>query len=91
MDNNEPTAYKEAMMGPDSVKWLDTIESMIVSIYIIKLLNLVDPPEGIEFLNVYGSYKDTDVDVHIHKKSRHVGKGFTMMFKELTTTRFDLP
>jgi len=48
LDNNEPTAYKEAMMGPDSVKWLDTIESVIVSIYIIKLLNLVDPPEGVE-------------------------------------------
>jgi len=87
LDNNEPTAYKEAMMGPDSVKWLDTIESVIVAIYIIKLLNLIDPPEGIEFFNVYGPYKETDVDVHIHKKSRHVGKEFTTMFKELTTIK----
>jgi hypothetical protein len=29
-DNDEPTTYKEAMMGPDSVKWLEAIKSMIV-------------------------------------------------------------
>ena len=48
LDNNEPTIYEEAMMGPDSVKWLDTIETVIVSVYIIKLFNLVDPPEGVK-------------------------------------------
>ena len=30
-DNDEPTTCKEAMMGPDSVKWLEVIKSVIVS------------------------------------------------------------
>ncbi len=29
-DNDEPTICKEAMMGPDSVKWLEAIKSVIV-------------------------------------------------------------
>jgi hypothetical protein len=29
-DNDEPTTCKEAMMGPDSIKWLEDIESVIV-------------------------------------------------------------
>jgi hypothetical protein len=29
-DNDKPTTYKEAMTGPDSVKWLEAIKSMIV-------------------------------------------------------------
>jgi hypothetical protein len=29
-DNDEPTTCKEAMMGPDSVKWLEAIKSVIV-------------------------------------------------------------
>jgi hypothetical protein len=29
-DNDELTTCKEAMMGPDSVKWLEAIKSVIV-------------------------------------------------------------
>jgi hypothetical protein len=29
-DNDEPTTCKEAMMGHDSVKWLEAIKSVIV-------------------------------------------------------------
>ena len=29
-DNDGPTTCKEAMMGPDSVKWLEDIKSVIV-------------------------------------------------------------
>jgi hypothetical protein len=29
-DNDESTTCKEAMMGPDSVKWLEAIKPMIV-------------------------------------------------------------
>jgi hypothetical protein len=28
--NDEPTTCKEAMMGPDSIKWLEAIKSEIV-------------------------------------------------------------
>ena len=27
LDNNEPTRYEEAMVGPDSDKWLEAIKS----------------------------------------------------------------
>jgi hypothetical protein len=46
LNNDEPTTYKEAMMGPDSGKWLEAMKSKIVSIYKIKFLNLADHPEG---------------------------------------------
>ena len=33
LDNNEPTSYGEAMVGPDSDKWLEAIKSERGSIY----------------------------------------------------------
>ena len=33
LDNNEPTSYGEAMVGPDSDKWLEAIKSEIGSMY----------------------------------------------------------
>ena len=46
LNNDETTTYKEAVMGPDSIKWVETMKSKIVSICEIKFLNLVDNPEG---------------------------------------------
>jgi hypothetical protein len=33
LDNDEPTTYMKAMMGPDSEKWLGAIESKIESMH----------------------------------------------------------
>ena len=33
LDNNEPTSHGEAMVGPDSDKWLEAIKSEIESMY----------------------------------------------------------
>jgi hypothetical protein len=33
LDNGESTTYKEAIMGPDSVKWLNAMKSEIESMY----------------------------------------------------------
>ena len=33
LDNNEPTGYVEAMVGPDSDKWLEDIKSERGSMY----------------------------------------------------------
>ena len=33
LDNNEPTSYGEAMVGPNSDKWLEAMKSERVSIY----------------------------------------------------------
>ena len=46
MDQDEPTAYHEAMMSPYSKKWLQAMKSEMQSMYDNRVWNLVDPPEG---------------------------------------------
>jgi hypothetical protein len=48
LDNDEPTTYKEAMMGPDSVKWQEAMKSEIESMYENQVWNLIDPLEGVK-------------------------------------------
>ena len=67
----------EAMMGPDSVKWLDAIKSGIVSMYEDQVWDLMDPPKGMKPIKCKWSYKVTDVDVHIHRNARLVENKFT--------------
>ena len=45
LDNDEPTTYKEAMMGPDSVKWLNAMKSEIESMYEQAEDGIRDSPE----------------------------------------------
>ena len=42
LDHDEPTNYEEAMMRPDSTKWLEAIKSEIGSIYENKVWSSVD-------------------------------------------------
>ena len=51
-DNDEPTTCKEAMMGPDSVKWLEAIKSVIVPYTRNQVLNLKDPRERCKTLQL---------------------------------------
>jgi hypothetical protein len=80
----------EAMMGPDSVKWLDAIKSGIVSMYENQVWNLVDPPEGVKHTERKWNYKVTDVDINIHERLDLSKNEFTTKFKELTTKGLDL-
>ena len=78
LDNDEPTTYKEAMMGPDSVKWLNAMKSEIESMYENQVWNLVDPPEGskpIECKWIFKKKTDADGNVTVYK-ARLVAKGF---------------
>ena len=43
-DHDEPTNYEEAMMSPDSAKWLEAMKSEIRSIYENKVWTLIDLP-----------------------------------------------
>ena len=45
LDNDEPTNYEEAMMIPDSDKWLEAMKSEIGSMYENKVWTLVDLPD----------------------------------------------
>ena len=57
LDNDEPTTYKEAMMGPDSVKWQEAMKSEIESMYENQVWNLIDSPEGVRPIECQWIYK----------------------------------
>ena len=42
LDHDKPTNYEEAMMSPDSVKWLEAMKSEMGSMYENKVWTLVD-------------------------------------------------
>ena len=44
LDHDEPTNYEEALMSPDSAKWLEAMKSEMGSIYENKVWTLVDLP-----------------------------------------------
>ena len=47
LDHDEPTNYEEAMMSPDSAKWLEAMKSEMRSIYENKVWTLIDFPNEI--------------------------------------------
>nr|ABA97705.1 retrotransposon protein, putative, Ty1-copia subclass [Oryza sativa Japonica Group] len=78
LDNDEPTIYEEAMVGPDSEKWLGAMKSKIESMHVNQVWNLVDPPDGVKAIKCKWVFKkNTDVDGNVHiYKARLVAKGF---------------
>ena len=45
LDHDEPTNYEEAMVSPDSAKWLESMKSEMGSMYENKVWTLVDLPD----------------------------------------------
>jgi hypothetical protein len=78
LDNDEPMTYMEAMMGPDSEKFLEAMESEIESMHGNQVWNLVDPIDGVRPIGckwVFKKKTDKGGNVHIYK-ARLVAKGF---------------
>ena len=78
LDHGEPTNYGEAMMSPDSDKWLEAMKSEIGSMYENKVWTLVDLPDdqqAIENKWILKRKTDADSSVTIYK-ARIVAKGF---------------
>ena len=78
LDHDEPTNYDEAMMSPDSVKWLEAMKSEMESMYENKVWTLVDLPDDRQaILNkwIFKRKTDTDSSVTIYK-ALLVTKGF---------------
>jgi hypothetical protein len=70
--------YSEAMMGPDSEKWLGAMESEIQSLHGNQDWNLVDPIDGVRHIGCKWGFKkkmNKDGNIHIYKL-RLVVKGF---------------
>ena len=78
LDHDEPTDYEEAMMSPDSMKWLEAMKSEIRSMYKNKVWTLIDLPKdrrAIEIKWIFKRKMNTDSSVTIYK-ARIVAKGF---------------
>ena len=92
LDHDEPRNYEEAMMSPDSTKWLEAMKSEMGSMYENKVWTLVDLPydrQAIENKWIFKKKMNVDGNVTVYK-ARLVAKGFHK-FKELTTMRFSHP
>ena len=97
LDHDEPTNYEEAMMSPDSAKWLEAMKSEMGSMYENKVWTLVDLPDdrqAIENKWIFKRKTDADGNVTVYKarlmllftKLDLLRKVFDK-FKELTTMR----
>src|SRR5512141_2800782 len=86
LDHDEPTNYEEAMMSPDSAKWLEAMESEMGSMYENKVWTLVDLPDDRQAIKnkwIFKKKTDADGNITVYKaRSRKVFdkfKGLTMM------------
>ena len=78
LDHDEPTNYEEAMMSPDSAKWLEAMISEMGSMYENKertLVELPDDRQAILYKWIFKRKTDVDSSVTIYK-ARLVEKGF---------------
>ena len=79
LDHDEPTNYEEAMMSPDSTKWLEAMKFEMGSMYENKVWTLVDLPDdrqAIENKWIVKRKTDADSSVTIYK-ARIVAKRFS--------------
>ena len=79
VDNtNDPATYEEAMVSPDSDKWLEAMKSEMGSMYENQVWTLVDLPDGrkaVENKWIFKRKTDADGNVTVYK-ARLVAKGF---------------
>jgi hypothetical protein len=78
LDNNEPANYEEAMMSPDSEKWLEAMKSELGSMSENQVWTLMDPPsdrKAIECKWIFKKKTDMDGNVTVYK-ARLVTNGF---------------
>ena len=77
LDHDEPTNYEEAMVSPDSAKWLEAMKFEMGSMYENKVWNLVDLPNDRQAIENKWIFKKTDADGNVTVyKARLVAKGF---------------
>ena len=79
LDHDELANYEEAMMSPDSAKWVETIKSEMGSMYENKVWTLIDLPKDrraieIKWIFKRKTYADSSVTIY---KARIVAKRFS--------------
>ena len=83
LDNNEPTSYGEAMVGPDSDEWLEAIKFERVS---MTLEEILEGHKAVGYRWILKGRQTMMVSITI-KKAQLVVKMFPDKFKELITMR----
>ncbi|KAK8560657.1 hypothetical protein V6N13_003342 [Hibiscus sabdariffa] len=78
VDQDEPKTYQEAVLSPDSEKWLEAMRSEMDSMSENQVWTLVEPPEGIKPIGCKWVFKkNIDMDGNVQTyKGRLVAKGF---------------
>ena len=76
LDHDEPTNYEEAMVSPDSTKWLEAMKSDMRSMYENKVWTLIDLPIDRRAIEIFKRKTDADSSVTIYK-ARIVAKRFS--------------
>ena len=88
-DNDEPMSYGEAMVGPDSNKWLGAMKSEIGSMYQNKAWTWVDLPDDRQAIEINGSLRRRQTwTVMSPSMKLDLWLRVFHKFKELTTMRF---
>ena len=70
LDQGEPTNYGEAMVSPDSAKWLEAMKSEMGSMHEKKVWTLDDLPDdrqAIENKWIFKKKTDVDANVRVYK------------------------
>ena len=70
LDHDEPKNYEEAMMSPDSTKWLEAMKSEMRSMYENRVWTLIDLPidrQAIDIKWIFKRKTDADSSVTIYK------------------------
>ena len=60
LDHDEPTNYEEAMMRPDSAKWLEAMKSEMRSMYKNKVWTLIDLPKDWRAIEIKMDLQEED-------------------------------
>ena len=79
LDHDEPTNYEEAMMSPDSAKWLEAMKSEMGPMYENKvwtLVELLNDRQAILYKWIFKRKTDADSSVTIYK-ARLAAKSFS--------------
>ncbi|GKD05978.1 retrotransposon protein, putative, ty1-copia subclass [Tanacetum coccineum] len=82
-DLNEPNNYKDALLNPESNKWIDAMNAKMQSMKDNQVWHLVDlPPNGKTVGSKWIFKKKIDMDGNVHTyKACLVAKGFTQTYE----------
>ena len=92
LDHDEHTNYEEAIMSPDSAKWLEAMKSKMGSMYENKVWTLVDLRDDRQAIeNKWIFKKKTDADGNVTSTKLDLLRKVFDKFTELTTMRLSHP